>query len=150
MSGFWKTWLQVWCWATLGVGALFAAAAIPALEGGVTLFYDTIYWPIDGISPYGPEVRLTAALLGAVMIGWAIAIFGLVSAAETAGAPAWRTLTMSIVVWYAIDSTISVALGAPVNALSNTIFLVTFLIPILASGVLGANTGARSAIAQRS
>jgi len=149
MTGFWKTWLLVWCWATMGIGALFAAAAVPALEGGVRLFYDTIYWPIDGASPYGPDVQLTAALLGAVMIGWVIAVLGLVSAADTVGAPAWRTLTLSIVVWYVIDSAISVALGAPLNALSNTGLLVTFLVPIIGSGVLQSG-GARLATAPRS
>jgi hypothetical protein len=149
MIGFWKHWLLAWCWATMGIGALFAAAAVPALEGGVRLFYDTIYWPIDGESTYGPDVQLTAALLGAVMIGWAIAILGLVSAADTVGAPAWRTLTLSIVVWYVIDSIISIALGAPVNALSNTGLLATFLAPILGSGVLRSNS-ARPAIAPRS
>jgi len=149
MSGFWKAWLLIWCWATMGIGVLFAAAAVPALEGGVRLFYDTIYWPIDGTSPYSENVQLTAALLGAVMIGWAIAILGLVSAADTVGAPAWRTLTLSIVAWYVIDSIISVALGAPVNGLSNTALLVTFLAPILGSGVLQTG-GARLATAPRS
>jgi hypothetical protein len=148
MTGFWKNWLIVWCWATIGVGVLFAAGAIPALDGGVRLFYDIIMWPIDGLSPYGEEVRLTAALLGAVMIGWGIAIFGLIDAAESVGVQTWRTLTLSVVVWYAIDSAISIALGAPVNALSNTGFLVTFLAPILASGVL--RGGRRLATARQS
>jgi len=148
MTGFWKTWMLTWCWAVMGVGALFAAAAVPALERGVRLFYDAIYWPIDGVSPYGQDVQLTAALLGAVMIGWAIAILGLVSAADTIGAPAWRVLTISIVVWYVIDSIISIALGSPVNALSNTGLLVTFLAPILGSGVLRSDV-ARLATARR-
>ncbi len=137
MSGFWRSWLQIWCWMTLAVGAMFAAGAIPAADVGVRLFYDVVAWPLDGASPYGEEVRFTAALLGAVMIGWVIALFGLIGSAEAIGAPAWRMVTASVVVWYAIDSAISVASGWPVNALSNTGFLVTFLIPIVASGVLG-------------
>lgn len=137
MQGLWKNWLQVWCWAVLGVGAVFALGAIPAADGGVRLFYDVIDWPVDGASPYGEEVRFTAALLGAVMIGWAIALFGLIAAAETVGAQAWRALTMSVVIWYGIDSAISIGSGFALNALSNTGFLVTYLIPIFASGVLG-------------
>lgn len=136
MQGFWKTWMIVWCWATLAIGAMFAIGAAPALDGGARLFYDTIYWPIDGVSPYGDQLRLTASLLGAVMIGWAICIFGIVDAAAVAGAPAWRMLTLSVVVWYVVDSAASLALGAPLNALSNTGFLVTFLAPIAGSGVL--------------
>ena len=45
-----------------------------------------------------------------------------------------------MVVWHVIDSAISGASGAPANAVSNTVFLLTFLTPIMASGVLGAVT----------
>lgn len=76
-------------------------------------------------------------MLGAVLIGWAIAILGLIDAAHRVGAPAWRMLTLSIVVWYFIDSIISVALGLSRERGVNRVFLVTFLVPILASGVLG-------------
>lgn len=137
MQGIWQNWMQAWCWAVLGVGAIFALGAIPAVDGGVRLFYDTIAWPIDGVSPYGEQVRFTAALLGAVMMGWAMTMFALVAAADQIGAPAWRGLTIAIVTWYVIDSIISVASGWPLNAVSNTGFVVTFLIPIVASGVLG-------------
>lgn len=140
MNAFWKSWLQVWCWLTLGVGAMFALGAIQAADGGVRLFYDVIYWPADGNSPYDDDVRLTAALLGAVMIGWAITIFGLIAAAEQVGAAAWRTLTLAMLVWWAIDSAISVALGAPVNALSNSVFIAGYMAPVFASGVLRIET----------
>lgn len=136
MNGFWRTWLQTWCWVTLGVGVMFAAGAVSAADGGVRLFYDVIYWPIDGQSTFTESVRLTAALLGAVMIGWAITIFGLIAAAEQVGPRAWRTLSFGMLAWWSIDSAISVALGAPVNALSNTLFLAGYLAPVLASGVL--------------
>lgn len=140
MNGFWRVWLQVWCWAILGVGAMFAAGASPATDGGVRLFYDVIYWPIDGQSTFTEDVRLTAAILGAVMVGWAIIMFGLIAAAEQVGASAWRTLTFGMVVWWGVDSTISVTLGAPINALSNTLFLAGYLAPVLASGVLRIGT----------
>jgi hypothetical protein len=140
--------MQVWCWATFGVGVMFALGAAPATDMGVRLFYDFVYWPIDGASPYGDSVRFTAALLGAVMIGWAMTIFTLVAAADQVGATAWRGLTAAVVAWYVIDSAISVASGVAVNALSNTGFAVTYLIPVLASGVLGLSSGA--AIARRS
>lgn len=147
MNAFWKSWLQVWCWLTLGVGAMFALGAVPAADGGVRLFYDVIYWPADGQSPFSDDVRLTAALLGAVMIGWAITIFGLIAAAEQVGAPAWRTLTLGMLAWWAIDCATSIALGAPVNAVSNTLFLAGYLAPVMASGVLLRNVAKRFAAA---
>jgi hypothetical protein len=136
MNGFWKNWMAAWCWATAGFGVILAAAASPATEMPARLFYDLIEWPLDGNVAFEARTRFTAAVLGAVMIGWAITIFGMIKAAETLGAPVWRALTTAMVVWYVIDSALSVLSGVPVNAVSNTVFLVTYLAPVLATGVL--------------
>lgn len=136
MTSFWKSWMTVWCWATLALGALFAAAAVPALDGGARLFYDVVTWPIEGYAFVGEGMRFTVAILGAVMIGWALTIFAMVRAAEALGAPAWRGLTFALVAWYIIDSTISVMSGIPGNAVTNTLFVAGYLAPVLASGVL--------------
>ena len=48
----------------------------------------------------------------------------------------WMGITVSIVIWYAIDSILSIATGFWLNAVSNTIFSATFLIPVIRSGVL--------------
>jgi hypothetical protein len=124
----------------VGFGALFAACAIPAFDGGTQLFYDVIYWPLDGASGFTEDVRFTCALLGAVTMGWALTIRGLVQAAHQLGAPAWRSLVAAMLTWYVIDSAISVASGVPVNAVSNTALIAALLAPILASGVLGNRT----------
>lgn len=136
MTPFWKLWLRLWCFGVGVFGVVLAAAAFPALDGPTRLFYDLVHWPLDGASSFGESVRFTCGILGAVTIGWAITIFALIDAADTIGARAWRGLTSAVVVWYVIDSFISVAAGVPGNAVSNTVFLVTYLIPILASGVL--------------
>lgn len=136
MTPFWKNWLEVWCWAMVAFGALFAACAIPALDGGTRLFYDVVYWPIDGASGFEEGTRFTCALLGAVTMGWALTIRGLVNAAHALGAPAWRALIAAVMLWYVIDSSISVASGVPANAVSNTFLVAAFLAPILASDVL--------------
>lgn len=137
MTPFWRNWLKVWCWATLSFGIVLAAAVLPALDAPTRWFYDLVHWPLDGASSFDENVRFTCGLLGAVTIGWAMTIFVAVDAAERLGAPVWRGLTTAIAVWYVIDSAISVMTGAGANAVSNTVFLVTFLAPIIASGVLG-------------
>jgi hypothetical protein len=134
MSGLWKNWMRVWCWATLAFGGVLAAAAVPALEGPTLGFYDLVTWPIDGApATFDPIARFTCGVLGAVMIGWALTIFALLPVAD---ARAWRSFTGAMMIWYVIDSTVSVTAGAPGNAVSNTVFLALFLIPVLASGVL--------------
>lgn len=115
---------------------MFALGAFPSADAGVRLYYDVIDWPIDGVGQFGEEIRFTAAVLGAVMMGWAMTALALTSAAAQIGAPAWRGLTWALATWFAVDSVISIASGWPVNAVANAIFLTTFLIPVVVSGVL--------------
>ena len=137
MTGFWKAWLEGWCWLVGLAGVMFLAVAIPGADGAARLFYDLVYWPLDGASGWGEPTRLTASLLGSVMIGWAMTVRTLAQAAVSTGDPAlWRGMTLAIVTWYVLDSGASIASGVPVNALSNTLFVGGYLIPVLASGVL--------------
>lgn len=148
MTPFWKNWLETWCWAIAAIGAMFAACAIPALDGGTRLFYDLVYWPLDGQSGFTEDVRFTCAILGAVTLGWALTIRALVNAAHQLGAPTWRALVTAMLIWYVIDSAISVASGVAGNAVSNTLLVAALLPPIIASGVLGGSE--RRAIAPQS
>lgn len=149
MYGLWKSWMLVWCFATLGLGVVLALAAFPGVDAPARLYYDLIYWPLDGRSAFGEQTRFTAGVLGAVLIGWGLTILVLIDAAQKAGAGIavglWRGLTSAMAAWFLIDCAISIASGAPVNAVANTVFLATYLIPVLASGVMGASAKAAQA-----
>jgi hypothetical protein len=140
MTSFWRNWMQTWCWATLVFGVVLAAAAAPGLEAPTVMFYDFVHWPLDGASSWAENVRFTCGVLGAVMIGWALTIFTLVDVAKRVAPDVsrtiWRGMTMAMMVWFVVDSAISVMTDAPVNALSNTVFLATYLIGVFGSGVL--------------
>lgn len=136
MSGFWKGWIQVWCWATLlfGVGCL--SAAHPSVDFGIRTYYDALAWPIDGVNELTPGVRFATSVLGAVLIGWSILMFGAVRVAHRGARELWGWMTLCVVVWYVTDTAASVITGFPLNATGNTVFLITWLIPMLATGVL--------------
>ncbi|WP_085341329.1 hypothetical protein [Aquidulcibacter paucihalophilus] len=137
MARLWRRWVISWCYLVLALGLVFAGSAWPQTDAAVRLFYDVIYWPLDGQSGWHESLRLTAAILGAVMMGWALTLLTLVQTAlKQPQLSLWRPMTGSILVWWVIDSSISVALNTPGNALSNTGFLLLYLIPVLASGVL--------------
>lgn len=140
MTSFWRQWLRVWRWGVIAFGVVLAAAAFPALDAPTRWFYDLVHWPLDGASSFADNVRFTCGILGAVTIGWGITMFALIEAAEKLGAPVWRAMTAALVIWFVIDSAISVASGAPGNAVSNTVILALYLAPVLASGVLQART----------
>jgi len=144
MHGFWKTWMTVWCWAALAFGVVLAAAAVPAIDAPAAFYFELVSGFRGEAALATASTRFAAAVLGAVMIGWALTMLTLLRAAD-AGAPVWRGLTTAVVVWYAIDSPASVLAGYPLNALTNTAFLATFLAPVIASGVLRPGRSAATA-----
>jgi hypothetical protein len=138
MQGFWTTWMMVWCGATLVLGLVMAGGAFPATDMPARLYYSLVSgFSLEPGFLDAAGLRFTVGVLGAVLIGWAIAIYALIAAADSAGAPAWRGLTASMASWFVIDCTISVLSGFPLNAAANTVFLVTYLVPVIVSGVLG-------------
>ena len=121
--------LTLWCWSVIAFGAVFAASAIPALDMPTRLFYDLVSWPLDGVGGWAEPVRFTAALLGAVTMGWGLTALALVDvAARHQDLAARQALTRSILIWYLIDSGISVILGVPGNAVSNTAIVGAYLL----------------------
>jgi hypothetical protein len=137
MTGLWKTWIDIWGWAMVGAGVLFALAAFPQTDFLARFFYETVDWPSTKTIVFDPiDYRLSVGLVGALTIGWAIMMVGMIRLGHIYGRPVWQVLTTGFVTWWVIDSAMSVMLGFPFNAVSNTVLLVAYLIPIMASGVL--------------
>lgn len=63
MSVIWRQWLTLWCYLVLVLGIIFAGSAFAQTDAAVRLFYDLIYWPLDGQSGWHESLRLTAAIL---------------------------------------------------------------------------------------
>jgi hypothetical protein len=137
MQGFWRTWLTVWCWGVLAFGVVLALAAVPAADGLARFVFVTFSSDPSNAALFDlPAMRFALGLQGALTIGWALTVFGMLRAADVGGVPVWRSLTVSLIVWYFIDSTISVSTGFALNAVSNTVFIATYLVPVLSAGVL--------------
>jgi hypothetical protein len=137
MTGFWKLWMTLWCWCVVLFGVALAAAGIPALEGPMVALYRFLSGGATGPDVFVPPgARFSVALMGAVSIGWGLSLFPLVSAAQKLGAPVWRALTFAVLSWFVIDSFLSWSNGFALNAASNTLLLLGYLIPVLATGAL--------------
>jgi hypothetical protein len=137
MNRFWNNWLKVWCFCVLTFGLVLAAAAFPALDGPARWIYSLMDMAhAEPLSIEAPGLRFSIALVGAVTFGWGLTIVGMMRAARQGGAPVWRDLTAAFGLWYIVDSGISILTGFGLNAVSNTGFLIAYLIPVLRSGVL--------------
>lgn len=136
MSSFWSTWIRIWCWGVIAFGIVLATIAVPEVDGPVRALLilfsgDPATADVVGL----PAVNFGIGIQGALSIGWGLTALALV---QTPGIEArqWQAITFAIFLWYVIDSAISVATGFWINAVSNTVIFVAFLIPVLASGVL--------------
>ena len=117
----------------MGFGIVIAAAAIPALKLPTALMFEMIVPTMDGTQALdSTATRLLSAICGGVLAGWGLMAW-IIAAQILPGNPALarRLVLPSIGAWFLIDSSMSIAAGAPLNAVLNTGFLVMFTLPVL-------------------
>lgn len=139
MTAFWKAWLASWCWIVVVFGAVLTGAASEVTDGPTRLLIAVMN---PSIPPQlDPLHRFAIGLMGAVTLGWGLTLRVAIAAAHRLGdaaGPAWRGLATAVLIWFAIDSMISIATGLALNAVSNAVLTIGLLIPLSASGVLTA------------
>lgn len=137
MTGFWKSWMWSWCVTTLILGVVFMLATFPQTDWAANMYYKLVSgFTLDQATFETPVMRFTVGVLGAVLTGWGIAIIGMLRADLSAPKVIWGWLTASMVIWFVLDSILSAASGFALNIVPNALFLVTYLVPVFASGVI--------------
>ena len=125
-------WLRIASVVTVGFGFLLAMAAIPAMGGPAQFLLDLIYFPIDGAQAVDSSAaRLLNAITGGLMTGLGVITF-LIAGELLPREPALarRILLAGIGAWFLVDSSMSIAAGASLNAVFNFGFLLLFYLPL--------------------
>lgn len=140
MTGLWRRWMAIWRWSVAGFGLVLAGAAFEATSGPVRM----IFALLGAETPLAMDepLRFSIALMGAVTLGWWLTLEAAFKGIDLLGeraAPVWRGVTLSVVGWYVIDGALSAATGFALNILPNTVLLIGYLIPVLATGVMRRN-----------
>jgi hypothetical protein len=83
------------------------------------------------INSFAPEavayISLVHGVLGAVMVGWALALLAVVLWLwAQAPRQAWRVVALSVGGWFVVDTSFSLSVGAWQNALLNLAFAALF------------------------
>lgn len=138
MSRFWQSWFSTWAAVVVIFGLVLAGGAFAATDApakiAFTLFGNPLPADIDA------HHRFAIGLMGAVTMGWGLTYFATFKALfelePAKAAPIWRWVLFASLVWYVIDSAISIATGFWMNAVSNTALLVLLLIPLAKSGAM--------------
>lgn len=136
LSGFWMNWMTGYCAAVALFGIVLAGGAFDITSGPVNMVFGVMNGPVE----FSPPMHFSLAVLGAVSIGWSITMLAAVRAANQldtrSGRPIWVMITASVLSWYVIDSTLSIATGFGFNAIPNTVFMTAFLIPVIHCGLI--------------
>jgi hypothetical protein len=137
MNKFWWDWLSIWSFAVIIFGLVLAGAGFAATDGIAAALFNFI-----GPERYAPTLplRFGIGLMGAVTMGWGgmfyIAFKAFQGLEATQAAPLWRLTVVVVLVWFVIDSSISIATGFWMNAVSNMVFTLLLLLPIMRTGVM--------------
>ena len=138
MNVFWQKWLNAWALLVTIFGLVLAGGAFAATDGLTAALFTVLGNPLP--VDIDAHHRFAIGLMGAVTMGWGLtywtAFKALFALEPATAAPIWRSLFGVSLVWYVVDSAISVATGFWMNAVSNTIVMVLFLIPLVKSGAL--------------
>ncbi|WP_033924124.1 hypothetical protein [Sphingomonas sp. 35-24ZXX] len=130
MDRQWQAQMQIWCGAVIVFGLVLMGGAFDATSAGVYALFGIL----DGPGPitWDPVLRFSLALMGAVTLGWGATVLAVVRATDampqTAAIAMWRGITIAILLWYVVDSGLSVATGFWRNALSNTVLIGWYLL----------------------
>jgi hypothetical protein len=126
----WITWLQIVLAMLLGYSLVLVFAG--SLAGA--WFSALGFGPPERVSTR--EVRdylnLPFMVLGAVMAGWTVMMIQIVRGPLREGS-AWAlsVLINSLLVWFVLDTGMSLALGFPLHALFNVPFALALAIPLI-------------------
>jgi hypothetical protein len=132
-TAFWWRWLVVAAFVVLLVGAAFVL-----LAGPMQPLFESLYFAPRSSVPLGADaadyVSFMGAVLGAVMVGWAVlllyVLYGPFRRLERA---AWDMIAASLGVWYVLDTAFSLFSGFWQNAVLNTAMLAMFAVPMAAT-----------------
>lgn len=129
----WRQWLSAWCAAITIFGLVLTGAVHPATDGPARALL-AIMGNVE-LSTFDRPLRFTVGLMGAVTLGWGLTLAVTIPAIERLTDSdrhrAWRAMLAVVMIWFAADSGISVATGFTLNAVSNLLFVVAFVVPLV-------------------
>jgi len=131
---FWSSWLLV---VSVGV-MVFGLTLVLAPSLAREVFALLVYADTHRISTFGIEavayISLVHAVLGAVMVGWGVALLFIVRRLFSRGARVgWQIVTVSVAAWFIPDTAFSQWSGFWQNAVLNLVILVLFAAPLAAT-----------------
>jgi len=114
-------------------GIVFAIGVVSDTAGINRMFLSIVSSGSEGLGGItSPEAKVMLAIAGGVFAGFgAMLLFIVAPAIEEGDSRIKRGAVYALLIWFVVDSGASIAGGNPMNAVSNSLFLALYLLPLL-------------------
>lgn len=135
---FHKFWLKITAFVVWSFAPIFFLGTMEATLEPARFTLDFLSWPLDGATTYGsPDTRFLSALTGGFLLGWGVMIWCLSQwVYDKAPEMVRRTVLVSILSWFVLDSLGSVTSGNPSNVIFNLVVLLIAVGPLWKPAVM--------------
>ncbi len=125
--------MRIVAWITLLSGIGIVAALVPGLEIGFNIFLGVVIPGSEGMAALATtEAKMTTAIVGGLFSGIGTMLLLIVAPAiEQSNRAIVLAATYTLLIWFVVDGIGSALAGAPLNIVSNSIFLAAYLVPML-------------------
>ena len=129
---FHKFWLKITAIVVGSFGPVFFLGSMPETIEPARMTLDILSWPMDGATTYASaDTRFLSAVTGGFLLGWGVMIWSLSTWVYDAAPEAVRrTVLVSLLCWFCLDSAGSIASGNTSNALFNVAVLLVAVGPL--------------------
>lgn len=129
---FHKFWLKIAAIVVGSFGPVFFLGTIISTSEPARWTLDLLSFPLDGVQNYEETTtRFLSALTGGFLLGWGVMIWCLSSwVYDKAPEPIRKTVLVSLLSWFVLDSSGSIASGNFSNAFFNIIILLVAVGPL--------------------
>lgn len=130
---FWYTWLKVVATFSIIFGMLLAIFNHTDLFRIVNDQLELIYFTNTVLTAEIASMQYwLIGIIGAVMAGWSVLVYFLILfPLKKKQLWAWNAITVSLVIWFTLDTWASLKYGASFNVIMNVIFIFQYAAPLL-------------------
>lgn len=131
-SAFHKFWLYITFFVVASFGPVFFLGTMAATSEPARFTLDLLSWPLDGATTFtSPDTQFLSALTGGFLLGWGVLILCLRAwVYDLAPEGVRKSVLISSLSWFVLDSAGSIASGNPSNALFNILILLLAVGPL--------------------
>jgi hypothetical protein len=131
---FWSVWLQAAAAVVMALCTVLLLAPSLGLAIFSTVYFLQPEFPVPVPAPAEDYIRFVHGILGAVMLGWMVAVLALARGPFLKGQRhAWNTIAVSVGAWFLIDTGYSALHGVWGNVVLNSFTAATFAVPLIGS-----------------